>query len=482
MSTLYEQLAESLEQRIRDGHLRPGERLPSVRQACEQAQVSAATVFQAYYLLESRGLIEARPRSGYYVCKPARGQARPARAEPVRTDSTEVAISELVFEVLDSTRDREVVPLGSAFPSPGLFPLDRLARAGARAMRHLAPQALTAELTAGNVRLREALRARYLRQGITLNPDEPIITNGAMEALNLCLQAVTQPGDVVAVESPTFYAALQALERLHLRAIEIPTDPKTGVDPDGLAQVLSQHRVAACWLMPSFQNPLGALMPVTRRQAVVRTLSQAGVPIVEDDVYGELYHGATRPQPLKAFDREGLVLHCSSFSKCLAPGYRIGWAAAGRYAPLVQRLKMMSSLATSVPSQLALAEYLEEGGFERHLRRLRLALARNLAAVRQLVLRHFPPGTRVSQPQGGYFLWVQLPAQVDTLRLHRAALSQGLSVAPGVLFSADMRFRHALRLNGGHPDDPRVPEAIRALGAMAAHTSGEAAGASARHA
>lgn len=482
MSTLYEQLAESLEQRIRDGHLRPGERLPSVRQACEQAQVSAATVFQAYYLLESRGLIEARPRSGYYVCKPARGQARPARAEPVRTDSTEVAISELVFEVLDSTRDREVVPLGSAFPSPGLFPLDRLARAGARAMRHLAPEALTAELTAGNVRLREALRARYLRQGITLNPDEPIITNGAMEALNLCLQAVTQPGDVVAVESPTFYAALQALERLHLRAIEIPTDPKTGVDPDGLAQVLSQHRVAACWLMPSFQNPLGALMPVTRRQAVVRTLSQAGVPIVEDDVYGELYHGATRPQPLKAFDREGLVLHCSSFSKCLAPGYRIGWAAAGRYAPLVQRLKMMSSLATSVPSQLALAEYLEEGGFDRHLRRLRLALARNLAAVRQLVLRHFPPGTRVSQPQGGYFLWVQLPAQVDTLRLHRAALSQGLSVAPGELFSADMRFRHALRLNGGHPDDPRVPEAIRALGAMAAHASGEAAGASARHA
>lgn len=482
MSTLYEQLAESLEQHIRDGHLRPGERLPSVRQACEQAQVSAATVFQAYYLLESRGLIEARPRSGYYVCKPARGQARPARAEPVRTDSTEVAISELVFEVLDSTRDREVVPLGSAFPSPGLFPLDRLARAGARAMRHLAPEALTAELTAGNVRLREALRARYLRQGITLNPDEPIITNGAMEALNLCLQAVTQPGDVVAVESPTFYAALQALERLHLRAIEIPTDPKTGVDPDGLAQVLSQHRVAACWLMPSFQNPLGALMPVTRRQAVVRTLSQAGVPIVEDDVYGELYHGVTRPQPLKAFDREGLVLHCSSFSKCLAPGYRIGWAAAGRYAPLVQRLKMMSSLATSVPSQLALAEYLEEGGFDRHLRRLRLALARNLAAVRQLVLRHFPPGTRVSQPQGGYFLWVQLPAQVDTLRLHRAALSQGLSVAPGVLFSADMRFRHALRLNGGHPDDPRVPEAIRALGAMASYASGEAAGASARHA
>ncbi|WP_290902983.1 PLP-dependent aminotransferase family protein [Aquabacterium sp.] len=467
MRTLYEQLAESLEQRIREGQLRPGERLPSVRQACTQAQVSAATVFQAYYLLESRGLIEARPRSGYYVRPPARGHARAARPEAARTESTPVAISELVFEVLDSTRDREVVPLGSAFPAPELFPLERLARAGARAMRHLAPQALTAELTAGNVRLREALRARYVRQGIAVNPDDPIITNGAMEALNLCLQAVTQPGDTVAVESPTFYAALQALERLHLRAIEIPTDPTSGVDPDGLAEVLRQHRVAACWLMPSFQNPLGALMTTSRRQAIVRTLSQAGVPVVEDDVYGELFHGATRPVPLKAFDRDGLVMHCSSFSKCLAPGYRVGWAAAGRHAATVQRLKMMSSLATAVPSQLALAAYMEEGGLDRHLRQLRLTLARNLARVRQWVLRHFPPGTRVSQPQGGYFLWVQLPDPVDTLALHRAALAQGISVAPGAIFSADMRFQNSLRLNAGHPDDPRVEGAIRVLGALA---------------
>ncbi|WP_306566479.1 PLP-dependent aminotransferase family protein [Aquabacterium sp.] len=475
MSTLYEQLAESLEQRIRDGHLRPGERLPSVRQACAQAQVSAATVFQAYYLLESRGLIEARPRSGYYVCRPVQGQARPALPEQVRTESTPVAISELVFEVLNSTRDREVVPLGSAFPAPELFPLDRLARAGARAMRHLAPQALTAELTAGNARLRDALRARYIRQGIVVNPDDPIITNGAMEALNLCLQAVTQPGDVVAVESPTFYAALQALERLHLRAIEIPTDPTSGIDPDGLAEVLSQHRVAACWLMPSFQNPLGALMPTSRRQAIVQTLAQAGVPVVEDDVYGELYHGATRPLPLKAFDREGLVLHCSSFSKCLAPGYRVGWAAAGRFAPAVQRLKMMSSLATSVPSQMALAEYLEEGGFDRHLRRLRLSLANNLAKVRLMVLKYFPPGTRVSQPQGGYFLWIQLPEHVDTLKLHRAALSQGISIAPGLLFSADMRFRNSLRLNGGHPNEPNMVDAIRTLGVLASQGPGRTA-------
>jgi len=467
MSTLYEQLADALAQRIREGGLQAGERLPSVRQACAQAQVSPATVFQAYDLLESRGLIEARPRSGFYVRKQARSQAPLAQAAPARMDSTEVAISELVFEVLHSTRDREVVPLGSAFPSPALFPLERLARDGARAMRQLAPQALTTELVSGNARLREALRARSVRQGMQVAADEPIITNGAMEALNLCLQAVTQPGDVVALETPTFYAALQALERLHLRAVEIPTHPQLGADPDGLAEVIQRHRVAACWLMPHFQNPLGALMPNARKQAVMHTLTRAGIPVVEDDVYGELHHGGTRPLPLKAFDRDGLVLYCSSFSKCLAPGYRVGWTLAGRYSHMVNKLKMMSSLATSIPSQLALAEYLEEGGYDRHLRQLRSTLADSLAQLRQLVLRHFPKGTRVSRPDGGYFLWVQLPDHVDTLKLHRQALDHGISIAPGALFSADQRFRSAMRLNGGHPHDARIAQAVRWLGEWA---------------
>lgn len=464
MSTLYEQLADALAQRILDGDLQPGERLPSVRQACAQAQVSPATVFQAYDLLEGRGLIEARPRSGFYVQLQARRLASQTAAALPSPDSTEVAISELVFEVLHSTRHREVVPLGSAFPSPTLFPLERLARDGARAMRQLAPQALTTELVSGNARLREALRARSVRQGLKVGSDEPIITNGAMEALNLCLQAVTKPGDVVAVESPTFYAALQALERLNLRAVELPTDPQQGVDPDGLAEIIARHDVKACWLMPNFQNPLGALMPLSRKQAVMQVLQRSGTPVVEDDVYGELHHGSMRPLPLKAFDAEGQVLYCNSFSKCLAPGYRVGWALAGRYSHIVHKLKMMSSLATSVPSQLALAEYLEEGGYDRHLRQLRKTLAESLAQLRQLVLRHFPKGTRVSRPTGGYFLWVQLPDGTDTLGMHREALAHGISIAPGALFSADQRFRSSLRLNGGHPQDPRITEAVQWMG------------------
>ena len=232
----------------------------------------------------------------------------------------------------------------------------------------------------------------------------------------------TQPGALGHHGQAHFDAALQALERLHLKAVEVATDPKEGVDLAALGELLARQTVAACWFMPSFQNPLGALMPVARRQALVALLAQHGVPLIEDDVYGELHAGARRPPPAKTFDQQGGVLHCSSFSKCLAPGYRVGWAAAGRYAPQVERLKMMTSLATAIPPQLALADYLAQGGYDRHLRRLREALAAQRTHALKLVERHFPAGTRVTRPEGGYFLWLELPPQVDALALHQAGV------------------------------------------------------------
>jgi DNA-binding transcriptional MocR family regulator len=470
----YRQLAEELAEAIRGGVLRAGERLPSVRATCVQRGVSPSTVFQAYGHLESIGLIEARPRSGFFV----RATRRPVRAAPEvappRGEATPVAISELVFDLLGSTRDADVVPLGSAFPAAHLFPFAELARSGARAMRRLKADQITGALTAGDEGLRQALRRRYALQGVALTDGELIITNGAMEALNLCLQAVTQPGDVVVLESPTFYAALQALERLHLKAVEVATDPQDGVDLAALGELLARQKVAACWFMPTFQNPLGALMPTPRRQALVALLARHGVPLIEDDVYGELHAGARRPPPAKAFDHGGGVLHCSSFSKCLAPGYRVGWAAAGRFAPQVQRLKMMTSLSTAMPSQLALADYLAQGGYDRHLRRLREALATQQRHALRLVERHFPAGTRVTRPEGGYFIWLELPQGIDTLALHHLARVSGISTAPGVLFSADHRFTHHLRLNVGHPGDPRFDPAMKALGRMAATLQGGA--------
>ena len=463
----YEQYAQEIAELIRAQTLRPGDRLPSVRQASAHRQISPSTVFEAYYLLEARGLIQARPRSGYYVnAQRPSPQAEP-RTAPPGAQSSSVEISDLVFEVLESTRHLDVVPLGSAFPSPTLFPLDKLARSLTPAMRKVEPQRLTEDLTLGNERLRRQIGLRYVVEGAAVEMDEVVITNGAMEALNLCLQAVTQPGDVVAVESPTFYSALQALERLHLRAVEVATHPRDGVDLESLAQVLQRHPVKACWFMPNFQNPLGCLMPDARKQALVGLLARHAVPLIEDDVYGELYFGLRRPLPAKAYDRQGLVMHCSSFSKCLAPGYRVGWVAAGRFAQQVQRLKLTTTLSTAIPSQLALSDFLQGGGYERHLRQLRQTLAAQQALALRLVARHFPKGTCVTRPEGGYFLWLELPHAVDALQLQRLALSQRISVAPGHLFSPDRRFSHCLRLNYGHPGDPRFEDALKTLGQLA---------------
>jgi DNA-binding transcriptional MocR family regulator len=463
---LYERYAAEIAELIRTQVLRPGERLPSVRQARLARRISPATVFEAYYLLEARGLIHARPRSGYYV----NPSVTPPTAEPGMAapggQSTEVAISDLVFEVLGATRQPQLIQLGSAFPSPTLFPLHKLARGLTSSLQQLPPQRLTEDLTIGDEALRRHISLRYAGQGLAVDAQELVITNGAMEALNLCLQAVTRAGDVVAVESPTFYAALQALERLNLRAVEVATHPRHGVDVDSLAQVLRQHTVRACWFMPNFQNPLGSLMPDAHKQALVALLAQHQIPLIEDDVYGELYFGLRRPLPAKAYDTQGLVLHCSSFSKSLAPGYRVGWVAAGRYAQQVQRLKLMTTLSTAIPSQLAVTQMLHGTGFDRHLRGMRTQLAAQQALALQLIAQHFPAGTRVTHPEGGYFVWVELPASIDALRLHRLALVQGISLAPGHLFSADRRFAHHLRLNYGHPSPEDLQRALPVLGGL----------------
>jgi DNA-binding transcriptional MocR family regulator len=473
--SLYEKLANDIAQSIRDGVLRVGDKLPSVRDACASRGVSPSTVFQAYYLLEARGLVRARPRSGYYVN--TRSDSLPPEPDTSCPDgeSTELAISERIFDILDSVRNREVTPLGSAFPSPLLFPLPRLAQAMATHLKRQDPLATMEDLSPGNPGLRRQIALRYLIAGINVPASDIVITNGALEALNLCLQAVTQPGDTVIVEAPTFYGALQALERLGLKALEVPTHPRTGVDLGAIEAAIQRHAPKACWLMTQFQNPLGSLMPEEKKRQLVELLTRHDVPLIEDDVYGELYFGATRPVPAKAFDTQGLVLHCSSFSKCLAPGYRIGWASAGRYTQRVQRLKLSSTLSASSPAQGAIAEYLEQGGYDRHLRRLRETLQTQQDLMANAIAREFPAGTRVTRPQGGFFLWLEMPAAVDALALHRQALARGISVAPGPIFSASGQFGNALRLNYGHLWDEGQADAIRVLGEMARAACSQAA-------
>ncbi|QJQ11055.1 PLP-dependent aminotransferase family protein [Pseudomonas putida] len=460
----YERFADDIAELIRSGVLGPGQRVPSVRYASQTHGVSPSTVFQAYYLLERRGLIRARPRSGYFVNAHAPRQfSEPQALQPV-SESTDVDVSGLVFSILDSIKDPNTIPFGSAFPSPELFPLQRLSRSLASASRSMDPRMVVTDLSPGNPQLRRQIALRYMVGGLMLPMEELLITNGALEALNLCLQAVTQPGDLVAIEAPAFYACLQVLERLKLKAVEIPVHPREGMDLGVLAQTLEKHPVKAVWCMTNFQNPVGASMPEAKKQALVELLARHQVPLIEDDVYAELFYSQQAPKPAKAFDTQGLVMHCGSFAKSLAPGYRIGWVAAGRFAQKIERLKLMTSLCASMPAQAAIADYLQHGGYDRHLRKLRYALEGQQANMLAAIARHFPAQTRVSQPSGGYFLWLELPEQMDALKLFHMALAQGISIAPGPIFSPTRRFGNCIRLNYGSPWHDGAERAMETLG------------------
>lgn len=462
---LYEELANAIAQSIQEGVLCRGEKLPSVRQTSVSRKVSPSTVFQAYYLLEAKGLISARERSGYFVTGGALGI--PAAPEPVAKryeELTEVDVSELVFEVLESIRVKNIVPLGSAFPSPLLFPLNNLARTMASSVQQMDPWSSVDILSTGDANLRRQIALRYMVDGLHVPTAEIVVTNGALEALNLCLMAVTRPGDTVLIESPTFYAALQSIERIGLKAIEVPSHPRDGIDLNAMAWALEHHKPKACWLMTNFQNPLGSLLSDAKKKDLVELLTRHQVPLIEDDVYGELYFGDKRPAPAKAYDTDGLVMHCSSFSKCLAPGYRVGWVASGRYAKAIERLKLTTTLSASVPAQVALATYLQKGGYDKHLRNLRHTLLVNQIKFIAAIERYFPQGTRLTKPQGGYFLWLKLPDGVQALDVHRIALANKISIAPGPIFSAQRDFKDYIRLNYGHIWDANIESSLEKLG------------------
>ena len=447
---------------IHGGSLSAGDQLPSVRALSQSRKVSTATVLKAYEALEANGLIEARPRSGYYVRELQTRPMLPRTSRP-RTSSTRLAVSDLVFETLEASRNREVVPLGSAFPSPMQFPWPKLARCLGSSARHLDPWSTVESLPPGSVELRRQIAKRYLGLGMSIGIDQIIVTAGALEALNLALQCVTRAGDTIAIESPTFYGCLQAAQRLGLHVVEIPMHPTDGLDIEALNVAIAKFPIRACWFMTTLQHPTGATLPRERKSELVRLLANHGIPLIEDDAYFELQFATKAEPPAKAFDRSGHVLHCGSFSKCLAPGYRLGWVAAGRYAEALSRRKMEASIATSLPVQQGIAAMLRSGGYDAHLAGLRRRLAASQRAALDSLQRYFPSGYRVAAPLGGYFLWVECAARVDSLDLHRRALDLGISTAPGPIFSARQQFKNYVRLNTGHPWTHTMAQSIQKL-------------------
>jgi DNA-binding transcriptional MocR family regulator len=469
-SYLYEQVVEKIAGLIGERVLRPGDRIPSIRRLSFQMDVSISTVLQAYLLLESRGLIEARPQSGYYVkLRFEKLPPEPKTSSP-SASATPVGVGELVARIRAATRDPEIVPFGGAIPSYDLLPVRQLNRAMAAIGRRGGSAAMNYDFPPGNEALRRQIARRSLDWGCHLSVDDTVTMCGAMEAVNLCLRAVAKPGDNIVIESPTFYGILEAIESLGMRALEIATHPREGIDLEALEYALKRNRVSACVMVPNFSNPLGSCMPDKNKKALVAMLRQREIPLIEDDIYGDLYFGPNRPKTVKAFDKDGLVLLCSSFSKTLAPGYRVGWTAPGRFKAQVERLKFMTTLATATLPQMTIAQFLESGGYERHLRKLRKSLATQVQLVSLAISRHFPEGTRVTRPLGGFVLWVELPKSVNSLELHRKALQEKISIAPGPIFSAKQKYQNFIRLSCGQPWSDRLEQAIITLGRLAGKT------------
>ena len=294
-----------------------------------------------------------------------------------------------------------------------------------------------------------------------------MITSGCIEALNICLRAVTSRGDIVAVESPTYFGILSILESLGLRVLEIATDPREGVDLGALQTALRKYRVSACLFMTNFHNPLGSCMPEGKKKELVNLLAKKEIPLIEDDIYGDLPFGLRRPPAAKSFDRKGLVLWCSSFSKILSPGYRIGWTAPGRFQKQVERLKFVSSMGTGTLPQLVIAEFLEHSSYDRYLRKIRGAYQSQVQRVAQAVGKYFPEGTRVTRPEGGFVLWVELPRNVDSVDLYERAREKNISIAPGPIFSSKNKYRNFLRLNCGLMWSEKLDHALLTLGRLA---------------
>jgi DNA-binding transcriptional MocR family regulator len=464
--TRYEVVVGHITAMIEGGTLRVGERLPSVRRLAAQMGYAVGTVLHAYRRLEAGGRIEARPQSGYYV-----RSARPQLPEVPRSAPGQKAatpsLGRLMVRMSELLSAADVVPLGHAVPSAECLPTQQLNRYSAAIARRSRRGFNSYDVPPGCPELRQQVARHYVDAGCALSPEEIVTTCGCQEALGLCLRAAAPAGSVVAVSAPSYYGQLQTIELLGMKALEIPTDPRQGINLDALEGVLGRRKIGAVLLTTNCHNPLGFIMSAAEKQRLVRMLAKHDVPLIEDDIYGDLAFESPRPTVCKAYDREGRVLLCSSFSKTLAPGARVGWCAPGRYFEEIKRLKFCNTIATATLPQLAIAEYLAIGGYEHHLRKLRKRYADQVAQMAYALEEYFPAGTRATRPAGGHVLWVELPRGVDSVRLFEEAAALKISVAPGLLFSTTDAYRHCVRLNCSCTWDGRVERAVETIGRLA---------------
>jgi len=465
--TLYLQVAETLGALIRSEVLARGERLPSLRETARRHGVSLSTAVQAYRALEDMRLIETRPRSGHFVA------ARPVRLlEPEISrppaDSRRVDIGSLAAQVMRMAYEPGTISFGAACPGSDLFQQERVRRAVSRAAQRHRATLCEYPIGPGHESLRRAIARYALRLDCQLQPRDIVTTHSCLEAITLCLRAVTQPGDVVALESPTYFGFLEILQSLHLRALEIPTHPRNGLSLDALQLAFDTQPVKAVLSVPTLSNPLGACMPLPERRRLAQMVAAHGIPVIEDVLYNDLAEQDDRRRAVRSFDSSGHVMICGSFSKTIAPGIRLGWVDAGRWSEPVRRMKAATSGGQTTLLELAMADLLTQTGHESANRQLRRTVAARVDEARSLIAQSFPKGTRVTDPAGGFILWVELPPPIDSQALFHACLAEHICIAPGTMFSATDRYRHCIRLGVGGRWDDAQRNGLRRVGAIAA--------------
>ncbi|SKA92572.1 DNA-binding transcriptional regulator, MocR family, contains an aminotransferase domain [Paucidesulfovibrio gracilis DSM 16080] len=468
---LYQSVERQIMEMIEGGTLEKGDRLPSLRAMRVRTGLSLSTVNQAYMELESKGVIESRPRSGFFVRRSFRRLEAPL-PRPANPTPRAVNRSQLIQTVLEAVGNPSLAPLGVICPTEELLPTKALTRILNRVMREHPTRAMSYETIPGNEELRRQISFRCTDPEAAIKPDDLIITAGAMEGLSICLRALTRPGDNVLIQTPTYYCFLQLLENLGLRAVEVPSGPETGVDPADVASALEKYEVKACIMCPNFNNPDGSLTPTRAKREILRLLEQRDVPLVEDDVYTDLHFTGPRPCSYKALDNKGMVMLCCSFSKSVCPGWRVGWLAPGRFHDRALEVKATTNVCTASPNQMAMAEFLAAGLYERQLKRLRSAVEKQMRLMRGLLGQCFPAGTRVTEPRGGAVLWVDLPGQADAVELFYRAKEHGIGVVPGPIFTMQEGFDNCLRLSCGGVWSESLEQALRTLGSLASELAG----------
>lgn len=466
---LYERIAETLEQSIREGTLKEGDKLPSVRNSSKQRGVSPSTIFQAYYLLEAKGLIEARSKSGYYVTFAIPTSSR--RTYPIERQSQPTPKqldSAFIIEEMEELRDSStLIRLSSAYPAADLLPTAKIQKAIIEATRLNKGSLLPYALPQGNKALRSIIGKQLLEWGDYYTPDEMIITNGCMEALNLCLRAVAKPGDIIAMDQLTYFGIAQMVENMGLQVIAVPVHDEHGLDIDFLEKAFESFSVKVCLSVTNFNNPTGAVIPAAQKKRLVKLLHQYQIPLIEDDIYGDLYFGTTRPSTCKQFDKEGWVMYCSSFSKTLAPGFRVGYCLPGRFLQAVLQQKRIHSISTDSLAQLSLLHFLQKGRYSFYLRKLRTALHRQCLQYAQAIRMYFPQEVSFLMPQGGMVLWLSFPVGLDGYQLFRAAKEQDIGISPGQVFAVEGSYKNYIRLSFSHPYDEKVEAGLKQLGQLA---------------